>query len=161
MILTFLALACAPDTTTTPAGTPADLYWSPQVLPPVDCDEQEFDEGLTLFGLPSGATVAVSMVDGDQVYTEFIQVDRCGIATPFTSMSVDDFGHFDEVANVYAQVVEDPGYYVYQGIFLSAEPNAPPETPISTQWEWSEEANNWVAIRDPDLGILLGLFVIQ
>ena len=156
-------LACEPDATTSADiyvddTTPYQYLVTP-VTPPVDCDDAEYTDGLTLVGLTPGATVVVSLVDGDNVYTETIKVDRCGTATPFSEMSLDDFGHFDELSSVYALVLEDPGYYMYQGIFLTAEPNAPPETPISTQWELVAD-DQWVAIRDDDFGVLIGLFMI-
>lgn len=134
---------------------------TPSVQPPQsDCDEQVYKNGLTLVNLPASFTVAVSLVTDDgEVYTETIRVDACGTATPFVEVSLEDFGGFDNPSIVYAQVVEQPEYYVYQGVYLTSDVDAPSETLISTQWEPHDDGQ-WYAVRDEELGVMIGIFMI-
>jgi hypothetical protein len=168
-MIILLALACATTDNVSDVDTDEGSSWT--IVPPSpiggsigttsdDCDDAEYSDGLTLVGLPVRSTVMVSIVFGDDILVETIASDSCGVATPFREVALEDFGGLNEISVVYALVVEEPGYYVYQGVFLTAEANAPPETPVSTQWEWSDEAEDWVAIRDSGLGILIGIFMI-
>lgn len=130
-------------------------------IPQSDCEDQEYGDGLTLITVPRNTDILVIAVDefGTVLYQETVRSNDCGVATPFTQVDPEQFGDMwnDWAWGVYAQVRGDSNYYVFQGVFL--EENVA-DIPISTQWYWEEEVDDWVAISDPGLGIMIGIFMI-
>lgn len=151
-----------PDSGLTTTGDTGDEEDDP-------CDEQEEPTvGLSLYDLPVGGTIVVTAVDENrtELYSETLVIDQCGIATPFQDVDLTDFrDSFDEMQNgdtsrgVYVQVL-DTATYVFQGVYISENPDEPSDTPISTQWTWSEEAGDYVAVVDEQERVEIGLFMI-
>lgn len=123
----------------------------------VDCETQVFGNGLTLVDLPPLNIITVSAIDteGTLLYDETLTSDSCGTATPFVDVSSADFGStFDDWDHgVYALVISDESFYIFAGVLN--EPEMQP-LPVTTQWEFDDNLNDWVAIRDPDLGVMIG-----
>lgn len=160
-----LLLACnQAQTVSTPAATEDDTIGFVEIVQPapeVDCDDYELGLGLSLTTVPADADVLISAidVDGNLLYQETTRSDACGIATPFESVSSEDFGGpFDGWAfGVYALVLSDSSFYMYTGVLNEDDM---PSLPISTQWYWDEEKEDWYAIRDQTYGVMIGNMMI-
>lgn len=138
-----------------------DIRLIPNFPKLVPCDETDFGEGLTLFNLPIGMVFTVSVTDDDGyvIYTEEIEADRCGTATPFAGVFMEDIGGFDDASNVYVDSPEAAGFTLYVGQLIEQLDQAP--FPISTQWDVEESTSEeWVPITDPELGVNIGPFMM-
>ncbi len=116
--------------------------------------------GLSLFDLPVGGEIIITAVDSDGVvmYSETLVADTCGVATPFQNVAAEDFGDtFDGWDHGVYAMVKDSGYDIFQGLLLE---EGAPECPVSTQWTWDDSVGDFVPLEDPDLGVMIGNFMV-
>ena len=126
--------------------------------PSTSCDDQNY--GLSLTSLSEGWTVNVTVINDEHeaIYSEIIAVDECGRASPFRDVTADDlWGEDFEIDSTVYALASDSSYYEFTGVYIEEDSDA---FPVSTQWEWSDDVGDFVAIRDPTYGINVGPFMI-